>query len=63
MILDPNEELWRLRKVSSITGLSKSEIYRRASAGKFPKPRKYKDSEMSFWPASEIRQWQRDQLD
>ncbi len=30
MILDPNEELWRLRKVTEVTGLSKSEIYRQA---------------------------------
>lgn len=32
MILDPNEELWRLRKVTEVTGLSKSEIYRQAKA-------------------------------
>lgn len=63
MILDPNEELWRLPKVIKVIGLSKTEIYRQAKAGKFPQPRKYKNSDKSFWPASEIRQWQKQQFD
>lgn len=34
----PAGQLWRLPKVQSVSGLSKTEIYRRIRAGSFPRP-------------------------
>ena len=53
-------EFWRMKRVSEVTGLSKSEVYRRVEAGCFPKPRKYPDSHMDFWISVEVIEWQRD---
>lgn len=55
-------EFLRLNAVMQRVGLSKSEIYRRVAMGKFPKPRRYPDSDKSYWLASEITQWQRQAL-
>lgn len=60
--LADDEEFWRLPVVEQRSGLSRSEIYRRVGLGRFPGPRSYKDSNKSFWLASEIRQWQREQV-
>lgn len=49
----------RLKRVTEITGLSKTEVYRRVETGKFPAPRKYPDSIMNFWVSSDILNWQR----
>lgn len=51
-------EFWRLNTVTQKIGLSKSEIYRRVAAGKFPKPRRYPDSDKTFWLSSDVIQWQ-----
>lgn len=56
-------EFWRLRTVIAVTGLCRSEIYRRIAAGTFPRPRKYPDSAMSFWVSSEVQEWQRSLLE
>lgn len=51
-------EFWRLPVVIEKVGLSKSEIYRRISNGKFPKPRRYPDSEKTFWLSGDVITWQ-----
>lgn len=48
-----------MKKVCEVTGLSKSEIYRRVEAGTFPKPRTYPDSIMKYWPSVAVVAWQR----
>lgn len=50
-------ELWRLPTVTRVTGLSRSEIYRRVAAQTFPPPRRYPDSTKSFWPSTEVQAW------
>lgn len=55
-------EFWRLKRVCQVTGLSKTEIYRRVEAGRFPQPRKYPDSIMNFWPSTTIVAWQAEVL-
>ncbi|MBH0113278.1 AlpA family phage regulatory protein [Novosphingobium sp. YJ-S2-02] len=54
-----NIEFWRLGKVVTVTGLSKSEIYRRMASGSFPEPKKYPDSKMNYWVSTQIIDWQR----
>ena len=51
-------EFWRLPTVIEKTGLSKSEIYRRVSDGRFPKPRRYPDSDKTFWLSRDVVEWQ-----
>lgn len=60
--LADDEEFWRLPIVERKSGLSSSEIYRRVGMGRFPRPQSYNDSNKSFWLASEIRNWQREQV-
>jgi len=48
----------RLSDVVAACGLSKTEIYRRVAAGRFPQPRKYPDSHRTFWPSTEVVAWQ-----
>ncbi len=55
-------EFWRLPTVVQKVGLSRSEIYRRISDGRFPKPRRYPDSDKSFWLSSEVQAWQMEAL-
>jgi predicted DNA-binding transcriptional regulator AlpA len=53
----------RLREVVSISGFSKSEIYRRVANKRFPAPRPYRDTpNKRFWLSSEVEAWQRAQL-
>lgn len=52
-------EFWRLKKVIDVTGLSKSEIYRRMELGSFPQPKKYPDSNMNYWVSKQVVEWQR----
>ncbi|WP_083274626.1 AlpA family phage regulatory protein [Novosphingobium resinovorum] len=51
-------EFWRLQRVCEVTGLSKSEIYRRVDEQRFPAPRKYPGSSMNFWPSNVVQNWQ-----
>lgn len=44
------------------TGFSRSELYRQIADGRFPKPRKYRDTNKSFWVSVEVLNWQRDQV-
>jgi prophage regulatory protein len=48
--------LERLPSVKARTGLSRSEIYRRAAAGDFPQPVKL-GLKASAWSAAEIDNW------
>lgn len=53
----------RLPAVIDATGLSKSEIYRRISSGRFPASRGYQDAPKTrFWTSAEIERWQREQV-
>lgn len=52
------DEFWRLDRVKSVSGLSKTTIYRRIKARTFPASRPYRGSDGVFWLASEIRDWQ-----
>lgn len=54
--LDYPQTLLRLPGVKKYTGLSRSEIYRRVSAGTFPKPVKLGER-ASAWPSNEITAW------
>jgi prophage regulatory protein len=54
--LDHPLTLLRLPAVKKYSGLSRSEIYRRGSAGTFPKPVKLGER-ASAWPAHEIMAW------
>lgn len=55
-------EFWRLPVVIQKTGLSKSEIYRRISDGRFPKSRRYPDSDKTFWLSRDVLTWQLETL-
>lgn len=56
-------EYWRLPRVIEVTGLSKTEIYRRAGEGQFPKPRPYRDIlNKRFWVSTEVQRWQAEQV-
>jgi predicted DNA-binding transcriptional regulator AlpA len=55
-------EFLRLRDVKQRAGLSRSEIYRRIAAGRFPQPRKYPGTTMTFWLSTEVQAWQQEQL-
>jgi predicted DNA-binding transcriptional regulator AlpA len=52
-------EFIRAKRVCEITGLSKTELYRRVASGSFPSPRKYPDSNMNFWISADVENWQR----
>ena len=62
MAHDDSIEFWRLPKVLSTVGLSRSEVYRRIASGKFPAPRRYPESGKSFWLSSDVRKWQSEAL-
>jgi prophage regulatory protein len=51
-----SQQIIKLEKVKSITGLSGSSIYRKASAGTFPKPIKLSERS-SGWLAQEVSDW------
>ncbi|TIU88788.1 MAG: AlpA family phage regulatory protein [Mesorhizobium sp.] len=51
------EQSLRLPQVIAITGLSRSEIYRRIQAGLFPKQTR-KSHRVSVWKGSEIKAYQ-----
>ena len=52
------DRLIRLPEVISTTGLSRSEIYRLESIGKFPK-RVPLSERMTTWSAGEVQEWVR----
>jgi len=52
-------EFWPMKVVVQKVGLSKTEIYRRAAEGTFPKSRDYRDGGIrKFWLSTEVRAWQ-----
>ncbi len=48
--------LLRLPSVEALTGLSKSEIYRRIKAGQFPQPIKL-GARAVAWPSAQVEVW------
>lgn len=61
-IMATSIEFWRLPTVIEKTGLSKSEIYRRIATNRFPKPRRYPDSDKTFWLSRDVIAWQLETL-
>lgn len=59
---DARIQFWPIGKVVEVTGLSKTEIYRRVRKGAFPASRAYPDSVRVFWTSAEIETWQRNCL-
>lgn len=56
-------EFWPLARVVAVTGLSRSEIYRRQKEEPgFPHSRPYRDSTRVFWLSTEVRAWMVGQL-
>jgi len=50
--------LMRLPAVVALTGLSKSEIYRQVSEGRFPRQHPYPGmKKATFWIDDEVREW------
>lgn len=58
----PSPRLIRLPAVVSMVGLSKSEVWRRIAAGKFPKPIKLGPNTSAFVEA-EVAEWVRLQIE
>ena len=57
-------EFLALRRVIEITGVSKSEIYRLMSEGKFPASHGYRHSpRRRFCVSHDVQAWQQQQLD
>lgn len=50
------ERFLRLKQVCEVTALSKSEIYRRVQAGKFPKQVRISHN-LAVWKQSDISKW------
>jgi prophage regulatory protein len=46
----------RLAEVESLTGLSRSSVYRLEAAGRFPKRRKL-SARLVAWPRGEVIEW------
>lgn len=58
-----NAEFWRLPRLLQVTGLSRSEIYRRINEGTFPKSHPYRDApKIRFWISTEVQRWQAEQV-
>jgi len=51
------QNVLRLPSVKSVTGLSRSTIYRRISQGLFPKPISLGSSRAVGWLSSDIQSW------
>lgn len=65
--ITPDVEFWRLKKVVDKTGLSKSEIYRRAAESRFPKSKPYQEadgtpSKARFWISTDVLDWMKAQV-
>lgn len=56
------ERFLRLKQVCEVTALSKSEIYRRVQAGKFPKQVRISHN-LAVWKQSDISKWMEQVLD
>ena len=56
-------QLIALPEVIRISGISKSEIFRRVKEGKFPAPARIGDGRCTRWEMGEIQSWVRSRLD
>ena len=61
-IMSTQERLLRLKSVVEITGISKTEIYRRLAKNSFPKPGRI-GPRIVIWRESEIKMWMFKQFD
>lgn len=56
-------EFWRLPRLLQVTGLSRSEIYRRINEGTFPRSHPYRHApKIRFWISTEVQRWQAEQV-
>jgi predicted DNA-binding transcriptional regulator AlpA len=56
-------EFWNLKRVTEITGISKSEVYRQMRLGLFPKSNAYRASpKKRFWLSNDVKRWQQEQM-
>jgi len=57
-------EFWPLKTVIQKVGLSRTEIYRQQSLGKFPRSRSYRNNPgRRFWLSTEVRHWQAEEVE
>lgn len=54
--------LLRIRNVLTVTGLSRSQLYRLIAAGKFPRPVKLAGTAARAWSSTAVSQWVEEQL-
>lgn len=52
----------RMKELTTLVGLSKTEIYRRINQGRFPSGEKI-SSRVTVWSLEKINKWLRNQLD
>ena len=55
-------EWWRLPRVISETGLSRSTIYRLMDRGDFPKNKSLRSTRARVWIANEVIEWKAGEL-
>lgn len=61
--METDPEFWRMPTVVQKTGMSKSQIYALAAAGRFPRARSYSHGGQSrFFVSTEVQAWMRAQL-
>ncbi|MDE0784612.1 MAG: AlpA family phage regulatory protein [Planktomarina sp.] len=51
-----HEEIWRLSKVTEVTGMGRSWLYSQISIGRFPQPVKLGERAKG-WKKSDIKKW------
>jgi prophage regulatory protein len=56
------QQFLRLREVKALTGLSRSTIYQRIAAGRFPASVRLGSSHIVGWLAEEVELWIRDRV-
>ena len=57
-----DSEWWPIGRVMRETGLARATIYRRMSAGTFPRNHQMRSTRRSVWIEAEVRAWKRDEL-
>lgn len=50
-------ELWRVKRVLSVTGLSRTLLYQLMAAGRFPHSIPLAGTRARAWRSSEVNQW------
>jgi len=61
MVRTDNIYFIRMRDLTKVVGLSRSEIYRRVEDGRFPQPIQL-GARAIAWPSDRIEKWQSEQI-